>query len=288
MGKIEGKRVLITGASSGIGKAIGFECAARGAVLALTARRLHCLEKVGYEIRSAFSGITAPLIIPCDVSKRDDVADLVEVCVRRLGGIDVLINNAGIGVYGDMEKTPIEDFYSVMNVNFFGAVHCILGILPIMKKAGKGKIVNISSVAALHGVPYLGIYSASKAALVALSQSLQAEVARSGTDIMVVYPGYTQTEFFRKEKNVGGGHRPSGPFASPQRVARAVVKALERDRRELVLSLEGKALNFFRILLPSLVERTMQRIAAKLKDATEERNEQAKTSNHCSLSESRG
>jgi short-subunit dehydrogenase len=286
MGKIDGKRVLITGASSGIGKAIAFECAARGAVLALTARRFHYLEKAGYEIRSVFSDTTAPLLIPCDVSKSDDVSELIDTCVRKLGGIDILINNAGIGIYGSIEKASLEDAFSVMNVNFFGAVCCTLNVLPIMKKGGGGKIVNISSVAALHGVPYLGIYSASKAALASFGQSLRAEAARSGIDIMVVYPGYTQTEFFQKEKNVGGGHRPSGPFTSPQRVARAVVKAVEKDRRELILSLEGKALNFFRVLLPGLVEMKMQRIAAKLKDVPEGINEQAKTSNHRSLSES--
>jgi len=285
MGKIHGKRVLITGASSGIGKAIAFECAARGAVLALTARRPHCLEKAGHEIRSAFS-VAAPLVIPCDVSRSGDVAELVEVCLRKLGGIDILVNNAGTGIYGDTGKTSIEDFYSVMDVNFFGAVRCILNVLPIMKKAGGGKIINISSVAALHGVPYLGAYSASKAALVALGQSLRAEAAGSGIDLMVVYPGYTQTEFFLKEKNVGGGHRPSGPYTSPQRVARAVVDAIEKDRKELVLSLQGKALNFFRVFLPGLVRRKMKRIAEELKDVTEEKNEKAKTSNHCSLSES--
>jgi len=269
MAKIDGSRVLITGASSGIGKATSIELAKRGAILALTARRLKALRKVSDEIKDAFPEAQAPLSIPSDVSDKEDVGRLVKKCVDYLGGIDILINNAGIGVYGNTEMTALEDFGSVMEVNFFGSLHCILEVLPRMKEIGKGLVVNVASVAAMHGVPYMGAYSASKAALVALSQSLRAELAKSGISMMIIYPGYTQTDFFKNEKRVGGAHRPAGPYAPATKVARAIIKAIESERSDLVLSLAGKALKFSKSLMPWLAERAMQRIAYKLEDKKE-------------------
>lgn len=288
MGKIQGKRVLITGASSGIGKALALECAARGAVLALTSRTAARLMETRDEIRAVFPHATAPLILPSDVANKEDVNCLIDTCEKTMGGIEVLINNAGIGIYGSIERTSPEDYSSIMNVNFLGAVRCILGILPTMKKAGEGLIVNISSVAALYGVPYLGAYSASKAALSAFCQSLRAELASAKIRVMLVYPGYTQTDFFNNEKKVGGGVRPPGPYASPHRVARAIVKAIEKDTQDLVLSLEGKALYYVRSLFPGMVQRAMLRLTKKLKDAKEGRNEQTKTENNRLVSKSGG
>ncbi|NIM58352.1 MAG: SDR family NAD(P)-dependent oxidoreductase [Candidatus Aminicenantes bacterium] len=269
MAKIEGSRVLVTGGSSGIGRATCIELAKRGAILALTARRLKTLRKVSDEIKDAFPDVQAPLLIPCDVSDREDAIKLVKKCVDHLGGIDILINNAGIGVYGKAEMTALDDFRSVMEVNFFGSVNLILEVLPHMKKTGGGLIINIASVAAMHGVPYMGAYCASKAALVALSQSLRAELATSGISIMIVYPGYTQTNFFRVEKKVGGARRPAGRYVPAKKVARSIVNAIENERQDLVLTLEGKALKFSKVFIPWLAEGAMQRIAYKLADKKE-------------------
>jgi short-subunit dehydrogenase len=288
MGKIEGKRVLITGASSGIGKALAKEFAARGAVMALTARSKARLEETRDELRAAFPHNAAPHIFPCDVANKKDVNRLIRHCEKKMGGVDVLINNAGIGVYGSATNTVPEDYSSIMSVNFLGAVHCVLGILPLMQKAGEGQIINISSVAALHGIPYLGAYSASKAALSAFCQSLRAELAQANVRVMVVYPGYTQTDFFSKEKKVGGGLRPPGPYASPHKVARAIIQAVKKDKRDLVLSFKGKALYFGRSLFPGLVQRAMLDLTKKLKDTKEEEIEQAKTQNNRAFSKSRG
>lgn len=266
MSNIKDARVLITGASSGIGKAIAFEFASKGAKLIIASRRFNALRKVADELEDAFPEIQAPLAMPCDITDRESVKKVIQSCVDHFGGIDILINNAGIGVYGNTDKTSVEDFRSIMEVNFFGSVHCILEVLPIMKRKGEGQIVNIVSVAAKHGVPYLGAYSASKAALATLSQSLSAEHAKSGISILIVYPGYTQTDFFEREKKVGGAHRPPGPYASPQKVAKAIVKAVENKKRDLVLSFKGKALALVQNLMPWLVDRAMERIAYKLRD----------------------
>jgi short-subunit dehydrogenase len=265
----EGLRVLITGASSGIGRETAMEFARKRAQLILAARRMDALRQVRKQINTVFPGVPDPLIVSCDVTDFKDVMRLVELSARRFKGIDVLVNNAGVGVYGDIGLTALSDFRAVMDVNFFGAVRCILEVLPYMKKAGRGLIVNVASVAAIHGVPFLGAYGASKAALVALSQSLRAELSGSGVSLMIVYPGYTQTEFFRKEKKVGRARRPRGPYSSPVKVAKAIVKAVQCQKRNLVLSLEGKTLSLFQGILPGLVERVMERIAFQLRDGQE-------------------
>lgn len=267
--KIEDSRILITGASSGIGLALSTALARKGAVLALTSRSHDQLKEVAKEIRSAFPYIQTPIVIPCDVTIRESVQRLIQECINRLGSIDVLINNAGVSVYGNTERTTPEDFRSVMAVNFFGALHCMLEVIPGMKRQGRGLIVNIASLAAHHGVPYLGAYCASKAALVAVSQSFRAELSKSSVSIMIVYPGYTQTNIFKNEKKVGGAHRPRGPYVSPSKVAEAIVRAIENEKRDLFLSLKGRALALFQGLLPGLVEKTMQRIASELKDKKE-------------------
>ena len=264
--RVEGKRVLITGASSGIGSALAAVFARKRATLVLVSRRSDHLGEVAMQIGCTFPHSPTPLALPCDVANRESVRVLAESCVDHLGGIDIWINNAGISVYGDAEKTTLDDFHAVMDVNFFGALHCMLEAIPRMKRQGAGLIVNIASVAAKHGVPYLGAYCASKAALAALSQSLRAELSSAGVSIMVVYPGYTQTNIFRNEKNVGGGRRPPGPFAPASKVAEAIVKAIEREKQELVLSLEGRALALLSGLLPRLVGKVMERTAARLRD----------------------
>ncbi|MDH5706909.1 MAG: SDR family oxidoreductase [Candidatus Aminicenantes bacterium] len=266
---MEGLRVLITGASSGIGREVALEFARKGAQLILAARRMDALRQVREQINTALPGAPDPLVVSCDVSDSKNVKKLVEISVRRFKGIDVLVNNAGIGVYGDTGLTALADFRAVMDVNFFGSVRCILEVLPYMKKAGRGLIVNVASVAAMYGVPFLGAYCASKAALVALSQSLRAELSGSGVSLMIVYPGYTQTEFFWKEKKVGRVRRPRGPYSSPVKVAKAIVKAVQCQKRNLVLSLEGKTLPLFQGILPLLIERVMERIAFQLRDGQE-------------------
>lgn len=266
---LKGLRVLITGASSGIGRALAFEFAEKGVKLTLASRKLDSLKRVVEEIKSSCPDAQQPLIARCDITRRQDVRRLVVNSAHHFGGIDVFINNAGMGVYGDSEFTALEDFRSVMEVNFFGAVQCMQEVLPLMKRRGKGLIVNITSVAAKYGVPYLGAYSASKAALAVFSQSLRAELSESGVSIMVVYPGYTQTDFFRNEKKVGGARRPQGPYASPKKVALAIVKAVESEKRNLVLSMEGKALAISQSVFPGLVEKAMKRIACQLKDRQE-------------------
>lgn len=264
--RIEGQRVVITGASSGIGRAMAFSLARRGAVLTISSRAADRLEETSREVAAACPDAPVPVAVPCDVSNASNVSVLIGGVVERLGAVDVLVNNAGISVYGETELTPVDDFRAMMSVNFFGALNCMREVLPFMKRRERGLIVNVASVAALHGVPYLGAYGASKAALVAVSQSLRAELSESGVRIMIVYPGYTDTDIFARESKVGGARRPDGPYAPAADVAEAIVRGMEAGGRDLVLTAQGKVLSALRGVAPSFVERAMRKIAGELRD----------------------
>ena len=263
--RIDRKNVIVTGASSGIGRALAVSLARKGAVLTVASRSGERLEELSREIAEQFPAVPRPIAVPCDVSNPRDVAALVGGAVERLGDVDILVNNAGQSVYGEAELTSKEDFDAVMSVNLFGALHCTREVLPFMKRRESGLIVNVASIAALYGVPYLSAYCASKAALVAASQSLRAELDGTGIRIMIVYPGYTETEIFEHEKKVGGARRPPGPYASPAEVGEAIVRAIEADARDLVLTARGKALAVLRGAAPWLVERAMRRTARELR-----------------------
>ena len=261
---LKDKRILITGASSGIGKALACSLAGKGAELVLSSRNVEKLRTVSEIIKSSHAGIPEPSIVSCDLSKTDEIKNLFDECTRNQGKIDILINNAGVGVYGESDLTTIEDHISIMEVNYFGAVQCMLEVLPQMMKRKEGMIVNICSVAAIHGIPYMGAYSASKAALVALSQSMRAELSKFGISLLVVYPGYTETDFFINEKKVGNAFRPKGPYTPVEKVANENIRSIENNKKELVLTFEGKALAITRAFLPGLVRKVMKKMACSL------------------------
>ncbi|MEW6356019.1 MAG: SDR family oxidoreductase [Planctomycetota bacterium] len=263
---LKDKRAVITGASSGIGRALASALAGRGAAVILAARREERLNEAVEEIARRFPEAPRPVAVRCDVTDDESVRALVQRCKEQLGGIDIWVNNAGVGVYGSNEKTSMDEFRWTMDVNFFGAARCMFEVLPLMREQGSGMIVNIASVAALHGVPYIGVYAASKAALANLSQSLRAELCDTPIRVMVVYPGYTRTEFFEKEKRVGGGRRPDGPYASVEDVAESIVHAIECEKVDLVIPFQGKAMKLAEGLSPWIVEREMRKLARRLRD----------------------
>jgi short-subunit dehydrogenase len=170
-------------------------------------------------------------------------------------------------VYGDAERTTIEDFQAVSDVNFSGPCAAPWKRSPPWRRR-RGLIIFIASVAALRGFLPLGLCGR-KAALASLGQSLRAELGSSGIDVMVVYPNYTRTDFFLREKRVGGARRPASGYADPAKVAAAVVRAVEKGRKELVLSAEGRALKWIRRLFPAAADKAMERIAARLREPRE-------------------
>lgn len=263
--RLDGAGIVITGASSGIGRALAEAIARKGGRLVLAARRRGPLAETGEALAGLGSG-GHPLIVPCDVQEDAGVRRLINAAISHLGGIDVLINNAGTCVYGDGIRMTPNDVEWMLRVHVLGPYYGMRAVVPHMRGRGGGLIVNVASIAALHGVPYLSGYGAAKAAQVALSQSLRSELHGTGVHVMVVCPGYTDTNLFESEKNVGGARRPAGRYQSADAVAASIVKAIERGRNDLVLTAEGKLLNLTRSLWPSLVDLVFNRMAARLQE----------------------
>jgi short-subunit dehydrogenase len=263
--RIKGKRIVITGASSGLGEALARELAARGARLTLAARRGEELRRVAAGIAAATPDSDAPLPVPCDITDRSNVHRLISTAAGHMKGIDILVNNAARCVYGDAERTSAADYRDLMAVNFHGAVHAMMEAIPYLRRRNEGLIVNIASLAAIHGVPYLAAYGASKAALASVSQSVRAELLPHGIRVLVVYPGYIDTPLFENEKRVGGARRPRGPYPGVQGVVESVVRAMESGKQELVLTVEGKAMAALKGVFPGGVQLAMNQMAGRLR-----------------------
>jgi short-subunit dehydrogenase len=248
------RTVLVTGASSGIGKEIARLLARRGDFPVLVARRAGPLRELTEELGTGAA-------YPCDVTDGESVQALVEEVKQTRGRIDVLINNAGYGFFGGALDIPMSDYEGMLQTNYLGAVRMTRAVIPHMLEAGGGRIVNIASVAGLTGSPNLAAYSASKFALIGFSESLDLEYAPV-IRVGVLCPGPVQTPFFR-------GEDPSRFFPAPiakrlldpKTVAHHAIGLIDRPRVLVVPRTFAPAL-VFRVLFP----RIYRKIAKKLYD----------------------
>ena len=190
--KLKGKRVMITGASKGLGRALAVRFAAEGADLALCARSGKALEELHNSLISTGVRVVA---VQCDVANSVQVQSFVEKVAAELGDVDVLINNAGYVLSGAAEHATLEQAKAQFETNFFGVLRLTNAILPGMRQAGDGRIVNISSVVGFLPAPYMGIYAASKHALEGYTETLDHEVRRFGVRAILVQPAYTKSKF---------------------------------------------------------------------------------------------
>jgi len=226
--RIEGNVVLITGASQGIGAACAAEFARAGASLSLTARSEEGLQKAAP--REA-------LVTPGDVTSDSDRRRIVDRTLDRFGKIDILINNAGAGLYLPSWSAPLEEVRWLMELNFFAVLALTDLVVPQMRARRNGMIVNVSSVAGKVPLPWMTLYSASKYALGALTEGLGMELRRHGIRTMTVCPGYVKTRF---QENAHGGRVPEAVartrrFAiTAEECARAIRRGVERDARTVV------------------------------------------------------
>lgn len=264
MFELKNKRILITGASSGIGKQLCFELAKYNPSLILIARNLDDLDKVRKDLISANPQLSEPVIMSCDISKETAVKNALKQLFSTKQSIDILVNNAGVGVYGPVRNTTPEDFKQLLDVNFLGAVNLTYHSLPHFTKDSPGMIVFVSSIAALYGMPCYSAYSASKAALRSFSQTLRAELGQSQISVLHVAPDYTQTRFFRNEKLLPGARLRHDKMVKAEDVARQIVKQMKRNRPEVALSLRGKLIGKVAALSPAFVRAYFRRRAGKL------------------------
>src|SRR5437667_9940323 len=192
MRDIAGKIIIITGASSGIGRATALALAREPAQLVLVARRHDRLAALEEEIRKA-GGIATSMVL--DLRQRDQVETMIRSTHDRFGRVDVLINNAGFGFLGSVEKTPAPVVREIFDLNFEAPLLASQLVIPIMRAQGGGHIINVSSVVGKRGLPLSGIYCATKFALQGISESLRLEVKDAGIDVSIVSPAATESEF---------------------------------------------------------------------------------------------
>ena len=245
---------VVTGASSGIGEATARELASRGASVVLASRAMDKLEALRREI-SASGGLA--LAVETDVSDRDSVEAMVGRAVGELGSLDVLVNNAGLGLSGRISEVRADDVRHVFEVNAIGPLNCIQSALPHMGEGGR--IINVSSVVGRRAIPKVGAYCASKFALNALSDALRVEVAGRGITVTSVYPGTTSTSFrenSRRTRDEKRGWRPKG--VTPDRVAQKIADAAERGSREVYVTLSDRLFVAGVTLFPWLADRVLR------------------------------
>ncbi|WP_319481620.1 SDR family NAD(P)-dependent oxidoreductase [uncultured Draconibacterium sp.] len=264
MFELKNKRIIITGASSGIGKQLCFELAKYNPRLILMARNFEALDQVRDELISANPGLDEPIIISCDISNEMAVKNAIKQLSSEKQPIDILINNAGIGIYGPIKNTVPQDFKQLLDINFLGAVNLTYHTLPHFPEYSPGMIVFISSIAALYGMPCYAAYSASKAALRSFSQTLRAELVHTKISVLHVAPDYTQTHFFRNEKFLPGAHLRHDKMATAEDVARQIIQLIRKNKTEVALSLRGKLIGKVAALSPGFARAYFRRRARKL------------------------
>lgn len=257
--EIRGCRAIVTGASSGIGRALSLELARQGASLVLLARREDRLRQLADEIRR--DGGCVETIVG-DVTDSVARREAIEAARMRLGGLDALVNNAGVGAMGMFEKADPDRLRRVMDVNFFALVEMTRLALPLLKQGKNPILVNVSSILGHRGVPYSTEYCASKFAVQGFSEALRAELARDGVDVLVVSPGTTKTEFFDSVLEKTDEPRwPTHGAVPAEYVARKTVQAMRSGRHEIIPFGWGKVLCLLNRLAPGLMDRVMARYA---------------------------
>lgn len=257
--EIRGSRAIVTGASSGIGRALARELARQGASVVITARRQERLDELAERIRAEGGEVEA---VVGDITDLDVRRRTLDAAVDRFGGLDILINNAGVGTMGRFEESDSERVRRIMEVNFFSLVEMTRAALPVLKKSHRPSIVNISSILGRRGAPHNCEYCASKFAVHGFSESLRAELAGHGIQVLVVSPGTTETEFFdRVLEKTSEPHWPEHKPVSAESVARQTIQAIRRGRHEIVPYRWGKVLLGLNRLSPGLVDRLMARYA---------------------------
>jgi short-subunit dehydrogenase len=253
--------VVITGASKGIGAELARQLAAKGAMLALSAREVPLLEKVAGECVAL--GARAE-VIAADVANEDDCKRLIERTVAAFGRVDTLVNNAGATMWARFDEIhDLAAMARIMDVNYMGAVRCTHFALPHLK-AVRGRIVGIASLTGLTGVPTRTGYAASKHAMRGFFDSLRIELQDAGVTVTMIYPGFVGTGI--RENATGPDGKAAaidpvdpGKVMTPEECARIIVTAMENRRREVIMTARGKMGPWLKLVAPGLVDRIARR-----------------------------
>jgi short-subunit dehydrogenase len=255
---IKGKVVIVTGASSGIGEATAHEFAKQGAKVVLAARRVDKLEALAKDIAGMGTGAET-LVVQADLSKLEDIQNMIQQTLEKFNRIDVLVNNAGFGRLDWLENLdPIKDIQAQMDVNVMGVIQTTRQVLPVMMKQRAGSIINMCSMAGLVGTPTYTIYAASKHAVHGFSEALRREVKPWGIDVSLIYPGGVVTEFTQHAgiKRKTNAKTPEFMLLTAEQVGQAVVKLVRNPKRMLVIPWLWNVTVFMNKILPGVVDYT--------------------------------
>jgi short-subunit dehydrogenase len=252
------KTVVVTGASSGIGRALALRLADEGAWLALAARDAQRLDSLAVECRQRGGKAIA---IPTDVADESRCKTLIQHAREMYGRIDMVVNNAGIDVVSKLEDlADLHLFKQVVEVNFYGTVYCTYYALPFLKET-RGRIVNVSSLGGMLAIPFNTSYVASKFAMIGFSDSLRMELTRAGVSVTVICPYWVVTEFHERYLDKDG--RPKGPsgraiytekMMTADQCARIVLRAARRRKRQVVMW-PGTPGIWLKLISPDLMDR---------------------------------
>jgi short-subunit dehydrogenase len=250
--------VVITGASSGIGRSTALLLGKAGAKVVLAARNVVGLQEVGDDINYLSGG--EALVVPTDVTDWAQVERLAHSAMAAFGRIDTWVNDAGVGVYATAGDTSVEETQRVMQTNFMGVVHGVKAALPYMQRQGGGTIINIGSVESQAALPYNSAYAASKHAIKGYTEALQMELDRTNSAIHVtlIMPAAINTPFFNHAlSKIGVLPRPAGPVYKPEVVAEAIAYAAQHTQRNVYVGSGGMLFGMMERVCPTLTDRVM-------------------------------
>jgi short-subunit dehydrogenase len=256
--ELTGKRVLLTGATGGIGRATAAALARAGARLVLASRKVDALQALASEWPGC-------LAVPTDLTQPDQRERLIEAAVRGLGGLDILVNNAGIGSWGHFATSSEEIVRQVMEVNFFAPIELTRLALPHLMNGTDPCVVNVTSMCGRKGMPAWPEYSASKFALIGMSEAWRGEFARFDVDVLTIVPGMTDSGF--RENWIRTDGKADLKFETgmtPADVADGIVKAIRTNKTETVLGSEARRLLRFNKYFPRLTNWLIARKVKKL------------------------
>jgi short-subunit dehydrogenase len=258
----EARVIAITGASAGIGRATALRMAREGWAIAACARRADRLDTLAGEIGAAGG---QALTIVADVTGEREMANFVERTTERFGRLDVMMCNAGFGIYGAIDRISADQMRKLMDINYFGTFYAARAGLAAFRRQGRGHIVIVSSIVGKRGVPYMGAYSATKFAQIGMAECLRSELAGSDIHVSVVCPISTETEFvdvMTRETGTDVG-RSLGPSQSVEEVAEAVARAIAHPIPEVYPYFKSRGLVLLNALAPGFTDRFVQRFGRK-------------------------
>ncbi|MGF1578345.1 MAG: SDR family oxidoreductase [Gemmataceae bacterium] len=257
------KRVLLTGASSGIGRALSELLAANGANLVLASRSEDKLIELANELQSRYSVKVIP--VEADLTIEEDREKLVHTAQENLGGLDILVNNAGIASWAHFSESTEEILREIMEVNFFAPVELIRQAVPLLTEGEQPAIVNVSSMCGRRAMPAWSEYSASKHALCGITEAFRGEMARFDIDVLLILPGLTNTGLHSHLlKNEGRAKIDFEAGMPPETVAKAIVRAIEKNKTETIVGSDAWWMIWMSKLFPRFVNRMIANRVRKL------------------------